>query len=69
MNIYELDISWATTSNERRRLRWELTASEEVGGVFLTARDDTLAVLYKSDRYGFEALVRTLVPGSLETLQ
>ena len=69
MNIYELDISWATTSNERRRLRWELTASEEVGGVFLTARDDTLAVLYKSDRCGFEALVRTLVPGSLETLQ
>jgi hypothetical protein len=69
MNIYELDISWAITANERRRLRWELTASEEVGGVFLTARDDTLAVLYKSDRGGFEALVRTLVPGSLETLQ
>ena len=69
MNIYELDISWAITANERRRLRWELTASEEVGGVFLTARDDTLAVLYKSDRGGFEALVRTLVPGSLEALQ
>ena len=69
MNIYELDISWAITANERRRLRWELTASEEVGGVFLTARDDTLAVLYKSDRGGFEALVRTLVPGSLETLR
>jgi hypothetical protein len=69
MNIYELDISWAITANERHRLRSELTASEEVGRVFLTARDDTLAVLYKSDRGGFEALVRTLVPGSLETLQ
>jgi hypothetical protein len=66
MSVYELDISWATSASERRRLRWELIASDEVKGVFLTARDDVLAVLYKGNRREFEALARTLAPEPLE---
>jgi hypothetical protein len=66
MSVYELDISWATSASERRRLRWELIASDEVKGVFLTARDDALAVLYKGNRREFEALARTLAPEPLE---
>jgi hypothetical protein len=66
MSVYELDISWATSASERRRLRWELIASDEVKGVFLTARDDVLAVLYKGERRGFEALARALAPELLE---
>jgi hypothetical protein len=64
MSIYELDISRGMTANERRRLFWELIASDEVSGVFLTARDDVLAVLFSGDRRGFEALARTLAPGT-----
>jgi len=30
MSIYELDIGWALTASERRRLCWELIASDEV---------------------------------------
>jgi hypothetical protein len=66
MSVYELDISWATSASDRRRLRWELIASDEVKGVFLTARDDVLAVLYKGNRREFEALARTLAPEPLE---
>ena len=66
MSIHELDISWAMTASERRRLRWELIASDEVSGVFLTARDDVLAVLYNGDRGGFEQLARTIAPQSTE---
>jgi hypothetical protein len=66
MSVYELDISWATSTSDRRRLRWELIASDEVKGVFLTARDDVLAVLYKGNRREFEALARTLAPEPLE---
>jgi hypothetical protein len=66
MSVYELDISWATSASERRRLRWQLIASDEVKGVFLTARDDVLAVLYKGNRREFEALARTLAPEPLE---
>jgi hypothetical protein len=62
MSIYELDIGWATTASERRYLHWMLVACDEVGGVFLTARDDVLAVLFNGDRGGFEALARTLAP-------
>jgi hypothetical protein len=69
MSIYELDISWATTANERRRLQWQLIASDEVSGVFLTARDDVLAVLFSGDHKGFEALARTLAPETLGTAQ
>jgi len=66
MSVYELDISWATSASERRRLRWELIASDEVKGVFLTARDDVLAVLYEGNRREFDALARTLAPAPLE---
>ena len=62
MSIYELDIGWATTASERRYLHWMLVACDEVGGVFLTARDDVLAVLFNGDRGGFDALARTLAP-------
>jgi hypothetical protein len=68
MSVYELDISWATSASERRRLRWELIASDKVKGVFLTARDDVLAVLYKGDRREFEALARTLATEPLEVV-
>jgi hypothetical protein len=69
MSIYELDISWATTANERRRLHWQLIVSDEVSGVFLSARDDVLAVLFSGDRQEFEALARTLEPETLGTVQ
>ncbi len=62
MSMNELDISWATTANERRYLRWELLVSDEVFGVFLTPREDILAVLFDGDRHAFEAWVRTLDP-------
>jgi hypothetical protein len=62
MSIYELDIGWAATANERRYLRWELLACEEVCGVFPTPRDDTLAVLYSGDRVGFRFWARSLEP-------
>jgi hypothetical protein len=69
MSIYELDISWATTASERRRLQWQLIVSEEVCGVFLTARDDVLAVLFSGDQEGFAALARALAPKTLGTAQ
>ena len=62
MSIYELDIGWATTANERRRLHWQLIVSDEVSGVFLTARDDVLAVLFNGDRGGFDVFARRLAP-------
>ena len=55
MSIYMLDTSWATTADERRRLHWELFASHQVRGVFLTAREDALAVLFSGDRRAFDA--------------
>ena len=69
MSIYELDISWAMTTNERRRLYWQLIVADEVSGVFLTARDNVLAVLFNGDRQGFEALARTLAPETQGTAQ
>jgi hypothetical protein len=69
MSIHELDISWAMTASERRRLQWKLIACDEVSGVFLTARDDVLAVLYNGERRGFEALARTLALEPSETGQ
>ena len=63
MNIYELDIGWATTAAERRCLHWMLVACDEVAGVFLTARDDVLAVLFSGNRSSFDALARLLDPG------
>jgi hypothetical protein len=60
MSIYELEIGWARTANERRYLRWELLACDDVRGVFFTARDDVLAVLFRGDRDGFQAWARSL---------
>jgi hypothetical protein len=60
MNIYELDISWATTANERRQLHWELLGSERVLAVFLTTSEDVLAVLFAGDRRDFDTWSRTL---------
>jgi hypothetical protein len=60
---FELDISWAATASERRHLQWELLAREEVRGIFLTARDDVLAVLFAGDRGAFNAWAGTLEPG------
>ena len=62
MRVFELDISWAETASERRHLHWELLAREEVRGVFLTARDDALAVLFAGDRCAFDAWAGTLEP-------
>jgi hypothetical protein len=67
MSIHELDISWAMTASERRRLHWELMACDEVSGVFLTNRDDVLAVLYSGERGSFDALTRSLAPESPAT--
>jgi hypothetical protein len=62
VSIYELDISWAITADDRRHLRWELLACEWVRGVFLTAREDVLAVLFDGDRLDFDSWARTLEP-------
>ncbi len=66
MSVYELDISWAATASERRHLRWELLACEKVLGVFLTARDDSVAVLFAGDRLGFRSWAKALEPGPCE---
>ncbi len=62
MSVYELDISWAATGSERRRLHWELLASEKVLGVFLTAREDSVAVLFAGDRLAFRTWANALEP-------
>ena len=62
MSIYELEIGWAQTANERRYLRWELLACEQVRGVFATARDEVVAVLFSGDRDRFDDWARALAP-------
>jgi hypothetical protein len=62
MSLYELEIGWAGSANERRALRWELLACEEVRGVFPTAREDVLAVLFNGERLGFREWARSLRP-------
>jgi hypothetical protein len=62
MTIGELDTSWALTAGERNYLRWELLASDEVRGVFLTAQADVLTVLFDGDRPDFEEWASTLIP-------
>jgi hypothetical protein len=69
MNMYELDTSGAVTANERRHLHWELLACKRVRGVFLTAREDVLAVLFSGDRRDFDSWARTLEPARHEALQ
>ena len=66
MSLYELEIGWAASENERRYLRWELLACEEVRGVFLTAREDLLAVLFSGERLGFREWARSLRPEVLQ---
>ena len=66
MSVFELDISWAATTNERRHLRWELLACEKVLGVFLTAREDSVAVLFAGDRLGFRTWAKALEAGPWE---
>lgn len=62
MSMYELEIGWAETAAERRYLRWELLACEEVLGVFLTSREDVLAVLFAGERWEFTEWANTLAP-------
>ena len=61
MTIHELDIAWARTASERRRLRWELSTAEAVRGAFLTAREGTLAVLFDGSRDEFAAWSDALI--------
>jgi hypothetical protein len=60
MSIYELEIGWVRTANERSYLHWELLACDEVRGVFETDREHTLAVLYDGDRSDFGTWARSL---------
>jgi hypothetical protein len=62
MSLYALEIGWATSESERRYLRWELLACEEVCGVFLTVRDDMLAVLFSGGRLRFLDWARSVKP-------
>jgi hypothetical protein len=62
VSVFELDISWAATSRERRSLQWALVACDQVRGVFVTARDDVLAVLFDGDRWTFDSFIQTLQP-------
>ena len=64
MSIYELAISWAETAAERRSVRSELPACDEVLGVFLTPRDDELAVLFDGAPREFHAWASRLAPCS-----
>lgn len=67
MSVFELDISWAASADERRSLHWSLIASEQVRGVFLTARNDAVAVLFGGDRHSFDAFSRALQPDRVPT--
>jgi hypothetical protein len=67
MSIYALDIGWAETANDLRYLQWELLACEEIRGVFPTADDDTLTVLFAGDRDAFRAWARSLEPSGRGT--
>jgi hypothetical protein len=62
VRLYQLDISWVASAQELTALRWQLAASDDVGGVFLTGREDTLAVLYAGSSHDFDQWVRTLEP-------
>ena len=60
MSLYELDISWAQTANERRHLRWELQACDDRVAVFATARVDVLTALFDVGSLRFPAWAREL---------
>ena len=65
MSLYELDISWARTADERRYLHWELLACEDVRGVFRTLRDEVLAVLFDGGGREFQDWASTIAPEAL----
>jgi hypothetical protein len=62
MTLQQLDISWVASAQELRGLLWQLAACDDVDGVFLTGREDTLAVLYAGTRHDFDRWARTLEP-------
>jgi len=62
MSLYELEIGWARTANERRYLLWELLACDEVRGVFHTARAEAVAVLFDGGRREFHDWAKTVAP-------
>jgi hypothetical protein len=62
MSMYELEIGWAETAAERRYLHWELVASDEVLGVFLTSQEDVLAVLFDGEPREFHDWASALAP-------
>ena len=62
MSLYELEIGWAQTPDERRYLHWELLACDDVRGVFHTARDEALAVLFDGGRREFRDWARNIAP-------
>jgi hypothetical protein len=62
MSLYELEIGWAASEEDRRYLRWELLACTDVCGVFSTARTDTLAVLFRGGRLRFVDWARSVKP-------
>jgi hypothetical protein len=64
MSLYELEIRWAQTANERRYLQWELLACDDVHGVFHTAREEALAVLFDGGRREFDDWASTIASGA-----
>ena len=62
MSLNELEIGWAQTANERRYLRWELLACEEVLGVFPASRESALALLFDGDPWEFREWASTVAP-------
>jgi hypothetical protein len=62
MSIYEVDIGWAGSENARRFVHWELLACEEILGVFASAREHTLVVLFDGDTHRFRDWVRSFAP-------
>ena len=62
LSLYALELGWAATAGERRALHWELLACDAVHGVFPTARDDVLAVLFSGDALDFRTWAGSLAP-------
>jgi len=62
MSLYELEVGWAETANERRYLDWELLACEEVLGVFPAPREGALAVLFDGEPREFSEWASTVAP-------
>jgi len=62
MSLYELEIGWAETANERRHLDWELLACEEVLGVFRASRENALFVLFAGGRWDFQEWASMVSP-------